>query len=244
MGDKALEEEKKKFPIWVVATILVVVGLLVAGIVCFVLIKNAEVDDLRRSRELTENIAGTKVAVEEYFSAKSETVELTDETKELFEDFENAVAKLNEYMGELGEHGAVKNGDAKSKYDEARAAYDHLREVGETEQQLMNVTNDGALSNEELDELANGKNEFLKNLANEYKEYRTKVTEYNEKYVDLKGKNKTEFDEDSAKLKQAGEDLAKKYAEIKFDDVYGMSRDDILKFYATIEELNKILAEK
>ncbi len=42
----------------------------------------------------------------------------------------------------------------------------------------------------------------------------------------------------------AGDELKKKYAEIKMDDVLGMSRDDILRFYGTIEELDNYLAEK
>ena len=65
-----------------------------------------------------------------------------------------------------------------------------------------------------------------------------------EKYADLKGKNKTELDADYAAIQQDGNELAQKYAEIKFEDVYGMSRDDILNFYATMEELSKYLAEK
>ena len=48
----------------------------------------------------------------------------------------------------------------------------------------------------------------------------------------------------TSEVKVTGVTKAENYAEIKFDDVYGMSRDDILKFYATIEELNKILTEK
>ncbi len=243
MGDKTLEIKKKSIPIWIIVVILAVLGLVIAGIVCFVLIKNAETNDLRHSREAAEEIIGTKAAVEEYLKTKSETIEISDENKEAFEDFENAVAKLNDLMDKLSECGTVKDGDAKGKFEEAKAIHDRIRTVGETEQQLMNVLGDGTLSGEELDELANGNNEYLKNLAKEFKDYRAQVASYSEKYADLKGKNKTELDADAAKLKQAGEELAKKYAEVKFDDVHGMSRDDILKFYATIEELNKILAE-
>ena len=246
MGDEVLMEEEKqrKFPIWAIVAIFAVIGLAVAGIVCLVLVKHAEKEDLRQAIDLSQSVIDMRAAVETYFAEKTDKIELTDEQKEKFEDFENAVAKSGDLMRELGEKSSVKDGDAKTKYEDAAKIYEKLQEVGEVEQILMSALSDRALIDEELDEFANGKNEYLKKMATEYKEYRTKVAEFNEKYADLKGKNKTELDADYAKLQQDGNELAKKYAEIKFEDVYGMSRDDILKFYATIEELNKILAEK
>jgi hypothetical protein len=84
----------------------------------------------------------------------------------------------------------------------------------------------------------------LKNISKDLEDYRKKVKDFKEKYANLKGVDKTQLDNDYAAITNAGQELTKKYAEIKTDDVYKMSRDDILSFYATIEELNKYLSEK
>jgi uncharacterized membrane-anchored protein YhcB (DUF1043 family) len=241
MGDEALMKEKKQkksFPIWVIAAICLVAGLIIAAIVFFVLVKISEAEDLRKIQEKTDEIFGTRTAVEKYLNAKSETVELSEENKAIFAEFEDAVDKAGSLLKDLGEIRNMKDGDGKEKYEAAAEKLGNLQKVSEIEQLLMDAIEDGALSDEELDQFTNADSEYLKNLAKDYKDYRTKVAEFNEKYADLKGKNKAELDADYAKIQQDGNDLAKKYAEIKFDDVYGMSRDDILKFYATIEELN------
>jgi hypothetical protein len=108
----------------------------------------------------------------------------------------------------------------------------------------MDAMEDNALSDEELDEFEKSGSGLLQQIAKDYKAYRENVKAYNEKYADLKGKNKTELDADYDKLKKEGEELAKKYAKIEFDGVYGKSRDDIFQFCGTIEEINKIISEK
>ncbi len=239
-----IEKQERKIPIWAIVVALVVLGLIIAGIVCFILVKNGEAEDLKKARGLSSDIFETKVVVENYINAKTETLELTEEDKELFEDFENSIAKTSDLMKELGDCRAIKDEEAKKKYDEAAGIFEKMLDYAETEQQLMNTLSDGELNGEELDELKNGRNEYLKKIAEELKGYEAKILEFNEKYADLKGKNKVELDNDAAEIKQLGDELKNKYGSIKLDDVYGMSRDDILHFYATIEELNKYLTEK
>ena len=242
-----MKEKKKKFPIptWAIITICAVGALLVAGIVCLVLVLSAQANDARKAIEAVDEISGTRTAVETYFDSKiSEDGKIPGESRSAFMEFQAAVERAGGYLKDLDKNRFVKEGEAKEKYDEASKKMGDLQSVAEVEQLMMDALDDGALSDEELDSFANSNNEYLQNLGKSYKEYRAKVKEYNEKYADLKGKNKAELDTDTAAIKQMGDELTAKYKDMKFDDVYGMSRDDILKFYATIEELKTILAKK
>lgn len=241
---KRAQKDGKKFPIWAIIAIFVAIGLIVATVVFIVMMKVAEAEGYRKAKEDTDEILGTREAVVAYLSAENEGEKLSDENKEKFENFEKAVDELSEKMNKLGESRVVHEESIRVKYDEATDQLGNLQYVSETEQMLADAMEDGALSDEEIEQISNSESEYLKKMAEDFKEYRAKVKEFNEKYADLKGKNKTELDADYAKIQQDGNELKKKYEKIEFDDVYGMSRDDILKFYATIEELNKILTEK
>jgi hypothetical protein len=63
------------------------------------------------------------------------------------------------------------------------------------------------------------------------------------KYGDNKEKS-NELIEAYGKIQVRGDELNKKYNALTLDDLLGMSRDDILSFYAKIEELKSILAKK
>ena len=238
------KEQHRKVPIWVIVIIFVVIGLLIAGIVCFVLVKTGEAEEYRKARETTEEIIKTRDAVKTYLETETGSATLTEENKDVFNSFEDAVQKVSECMKKLGESRVIENEDVKRKFESAQNELGELQGFGETEQLLMDVLEDGVFDDEEIEQMINANSEYLQNLAKGYKEYRAKIAEFNEKYADLKGKNKTELDADYAKLQQEGNELAKKYESIKLEDVYGMSRDDFLKFYATIEELNNYLTEK
>ena len=241
---KRAQKDGKKFPIWAIIAIFVAIGLIVATVVFIVMMKVAEAEGYRKAKEDTDEILGTREAVVAYLSAENEGEKLSDENKEKFENFEKAVDELSEKMNKLGESRVVHEESIRVKYDEATDQLGNLQYVSETEQMLADAMEDGALSDEEIEQISNSESEYLKKMAEDFKEYRAKVKDFNEKYEDLKGKDKAQLDADYAKIQQDGNELKKKYEKIEFDDVYGMSRDDILKFYATIEELNKILTEK
>ena len=231
-----MKKKLKKIPIWVIVVICVTAGLVIASVVCLILVKNAEAEDLRKAKETTAKILETRAAMETYLNTEAEDAKL--------DSFESEVEKAGGYLRDLGESRVVEEGKAKELFEEASEKMGDLQLVGETEQLLKDIIDDNKLSDEEVEQLANSGSKYLQELAQNYKEYRAKLAEFMEKYADLKGKNKTELDADYAAIQQEGNVLAQKYTEIKFDDVYGKSRDDILSFYATIEELNKFLAEK
>jgi hypothetical protein len=239
-----MKKKIKKIPIWVIIAIFVGIGLIVALTMFIVMMKVGEAESYRDAKEKTDTIVSSCGAVKAYLKAENEGEKLSDENKTLFENFEKAVDESSEIMKKLGDSRVVHNEDIREKYDTATDELGQLQFVAETEQLLMDALEDGALSDEELDLLEKSESELLQQMAKDYKTYRANAKAYNEKYADLKGKNKTELDADFAKLKQDGEELVKKYAKIDFEGVYGKSRDDILKFCGTIEEINKIISEK
>ena len=95
-----------------------------------VLVKHAEKENLGRAIDLSQSVIDTRAAVETYFAEKTDKIELTDEQKEKFEDFENAVAKSGDLMRELGEKSSVKDGDAKTKYEDAAKIYESFDRRG------------------------------------------------------------------------------------------------------------------
>jgi hypothetical protein len=234
----------KKIPIWVIVAIFAGIGLVVALIVFIVMMNIGIAESYREAKEFTEEIVGTCEDVKAYLYGENEGEKLSDENKTKFENFEKAVEKDTDIMKKLGESRVVHDEEIRVKYDKATEELGQLQLVSETEQLLMDAMEDNALSDEELDEFEKSGSELLQQIAKDYKAYRENVKAYNEKYADLKGKNKTELDADYDKLKKEGEELAKKYAKIEFDGVYGKSRDDIFQFCGTIEEINKIISEK
>ncbi len=239
-----VEKEKKSFALWKIIVICVVVTLLIAAGVFLGLARAGEIKSYREAKEYTDEILSTREAVKAYFELSVDKIEIADENKVKFEQFENAVRKNGEFMEKLNDRPVQKDEALMAKYETAMKELGEMQRVAEIEQSLMDMLGDGELSDEDLDLFAEVDSEYLKTMAADYKAYRAEVAEFNEKYADLKGKDKKELDADYAKIQQDGNELAKKYAEIDFDTIYGKSRDDILRFYATIEELNTSLIEK
>ncbi len=242
---KHLKEEKSKKSMSRITKIIicVVIGILVAVGVCTGLWLKNRVTGYREAKNYAEEIMKTKSAVEKYFDEKIGEEGLTDDNKKTYEDFVDAVKKSSDYMESLGATGVLKNETVNEKYEVAKSDLEKLTKAKDIEVKLMEIVADGEFSDDDFAQMSE-MGDYLKNMADEIVAYRKKVTDFNAKYENLKGANKKELDSDYAALVAAGDALKKKYAEIKIEDVTGMSRDDILRFYGTIEELNKYLAEK
>ena len=242
---KHLKEEKSKKSMSRITKIIicVVIGILVAVGVCTGLWLKNRVTGYREAKNYAEEIMKTKSSVEKYFDEKIGEEGLTDNNKKTYEDFVDAVKKSSDYMESLGATGVLKNETVNEKYEVAKSDLEKLTKAKDIEAKLMEIVADGEFSDYDLAQMSE-MGDYLKNMADEIVAYRKKVTDFNAKYENLKGANKKELDSDYAALVAAGDALKKKYAEIKIEDVTGMSRDDILRFYGTIEELDKYLAEK
>jgi len=242
-----MEKSEKKFALWKKILICFLIMIAVAGGVFAVLAmleKRSEAEAYAKAIDGTNEILGMRDDVKTYLELTADGVEISDENKAKFERFQEAVRKNGELLNELSENRVMKDDTVKAKYDEATEKLGELQHVAKIEQVMMNVMEDGELSDDELTTFSDLDSGYLKNLASEMLKYRAEVAEFQEKYADLAGKDKTELNADYAKIQQSGNELAKKYEKIEFDDVYEKSRDDILGFYGTIEELNKILNEK
>lgn len=242
---KHLKEEKeaKSVPRGVKIGICVAIGVLVAVGVCAGLWFKNRVTGYREAKNYAEEIISTKSAVEKYLDAEVGTDGLTDENKKIYEEFIEAVKKSADYMESLGATGALKNATVSEKYEKAKSDFEKIVTVKDTQVKLMNILADGELSEAELTEMGE-MGDYYKALAKDMAEYRKKVAEFNTKYESVKGVNKDDLNNDYAAVVAAGDELKKKYAEIKLEDALGMSRDDILSFYGTIEELDNYLTEK
>ena len=69
------------------------------------------------------------------------------------------------------------------------------------------------------------------------------MAEFHEKYKTNAKKSDAAIEE-YGQLMVEGDELTSEFEKVELADVLGMSRDDILGFYATIEELNNKLSEK
>ena len=243
---KHLKEHKERTPMskGKKIAICVVIGLLVAGGVFTTLFFVNRISGYREAKNYTDEILGTKDAVSAYLERKLDGKELSDEDKKAFESFKSAIERAESYTENLGASKALKDTKVSEKYEKAKEELAKLTTNKTVEANLLGVLEDGEISEEELKVFSESGNEYLKNISKDLEDYRKKVKDFKEKYADLKGVDKTQLDNDYAAITNAGQELTKKYAEIKTDDVYKMSRDDILSFYATIEELNKYLSEK
>ena len=236
--------KKKTMPIGIKIAICVGIGVLTAVGVCtgFWLINR--VTGYQEAKGFTENIIGSKETVEKFLDAKVGEDGMTDEDKKVYEDFVSAVDKTSECLDKLKDTGALKNETVNELYEKAKSDFAKLVKTKDIEAKLMGVLGDGELSEEDLATLKEMDNDYLTQLVDDITDYRNKVSEFNTKYENIKGVNKTVLDNDYAALVAAGDELSKKYSVIEMDSILGMSRDDILGFYGTIEELDNYLADK
>ena len=87
------------------------------------------------------------------------------------------------------------------------------------------------------------RNQTLKTLAEELSEYRAEVANFKKQY-ETNAKKDSAVIEACGKMQLIGDELNKKYENMSLETIIGMSRDDILGFYETIEELNNILTAR
>ena len=124
-----------------------------------------------------------------------------------------------------------KDKEVAEKFNEAKGEFGKL-------ETLYKIWGDVKLlldpTDENLATLKNSSSQGLRTLAEELGEYRAELANFKKQYTA----------DGYSKLEKIGEDLNKKYENVTLDEIAGMSRDDILRFYATIEELNSLLATR
>ena len=192
------------------------------------------------AHENIAEIASTKSAVEKMFTAEIKSLDYSDEEKAIVDEFEKALEKCKNYITSLEASNVLKNEAVAEKFANVKAKYASIEKIGD-------IWNDAKLlkdlTDDNLATLKKSKSEFLQVLAEELSEYRAEVANFKRKYSEDAKKDSAVI-EAYGRMQLIGDNLNKKYEKVKLDDVLGMSSDDILGFYATIEELNNLLSEK
>ena len=172
------------------------------------------------AKDEVQKIAGTKAAVSEFLDANDEQGKS--------ESFEAAIKTADETFAKLKEASATKDGRVKELLEQAEGEHEKLAKFSRIWEDLK---------------LKSSESEYLKSLAGEIAELREGQQEFEEKY----GKDKQqslELIKDYGALWQKSTVLEEKAKDVSLTDIFGMSRDDIMSFYATIEELEKYLETK
>jgi hypothetical protein len=239
---RRLSEEKVKRPMSTGKKVMLValLGVLALGGVFGTLALTHERINYAEARENVSEIAKTKESVEKLFDAKLKSLELTDEDKAVMDEFEGALEKCRNYITSLEASNVLKDAEVAEKFNTVKEKYALV-------EKLSNSWNDTKLlfdlTDENLARLKKSESEALKVLAEEFSEYRAEVANFKKQYA-ANAKKDSAVIEAYGKMQLIGEDLNKKYADVKLETIIGMSRDDILGFYETIEELNNILTAR
>ena len=240
---KHLKTERKREPIskTKIIVICVVLGVLAFGGTLLGLLLSRGNLGYEEARNYADEILKTKVEVSEFLDGEVKDIELTDEEKTKFENFEEATDKAASYLGNLSASNALKNKEVNEKYEKAKADFEKLQEVAKTEKALY-----GLFGSEEIDlgEIEKSDNEFLKKFAKTIGDYKEEAKNFVKKYQDVETIDEDVMIEDYGKFQLKGESIIDEYSETSFKDIFGYSKDDVLKFYASIEELVSILNEK
>ena len=236
------EKEKKSLTRGTKIAICVAAGLLTAIGVCVGLWLTNRVTGYSEAKDYTATILEAKAAVEDFLNSEIGEEGLTEESQAMFAKISEAVEECAGYMESLGASAVLKNERVNEKYEVAKTKMAQLQLAKERSAIVMEVLADGEISDDELEMLKKLGVEKMAEMAEDLTEYRSKVTEFQTKYKEASGVDKTTLDNDYTNLVAAGEELTEKYAELELSDVLGMSRDDILGFYGTIEELDETLS--
>ena len=192
------------------------------------------------ARETVSGIASTKESIEKLFDAKLESLDLSDEDKAVMEEFETALAKCKDYKTSLEASNVLKDEEVVKKYDEVKEKYVLIEKLAQSWNDVKLLFD---LTDENLATLKKSSNQTLKTLAEELSEYRAEVANFKKQY-ETNAKKDSAVIEAYGKMQLIGDDLNKKYENMSLETIIGMSRDDILGFYETIEELNNILTAR
>lgn len=192
------------------------------------------------ARETVSGIASTKESIEKLFDAKLESLDLSDEDKAVMDEFETALAKCKDYKTSLEASNVLKDEEIAKKYDEVKEKYARIEKLSQSWNDVKLLFD---LTDENLATLKKSSNQTLKTLAEELSEYRAEVANFKKQY-ETNAKKDSAVIEAYGKMQLIGDDLNKKYENMSLETIIGMSRDDILGFYETIEELNNILTAR
>lgn len=218
--------------------IIIVIFVVALGSVFAALLLTHERLAYSEAKDYASGILNTRELVENFFDTAPKNLEFSDDEARVISDFEASLEKNRTYMESLAASTALKDGAVEEKYLQAKEKYEYI-------ERLARIWSDAKLlldvTDENLAKLKESKSEVLSKLAEELIEYRMELSDFKAKYSDGSGDG---LIEEYGKMQLIGDGLNKEFEAISLDELLGMSRDDIMTFYATIEELNNVLAER
>ena len=185
----------------------------------------AEVQEFMNGREETEKFLDLKI----------KSVKLSEEEQKIVDKFEEVVpddSKMQAVLQKVKDVNANKDRAIEEAVNKVALSYINLRKLYLVEKD-MSVMYDGELSDKDLEALSESDYEYLVNMAKVINDYRGKV-----KKLSVKDKD---FEKNYKSLLEEGESLNKKYAIVKYEDIIGVKKEDVLAYYDRIDELNRTL---
>ena len=243
---KHLRSDKPKEPVSKVkiAIICVVCALLAFGVTLAVLLAMRGNLGYEEARNYADEILKTKDSVAVFLDMEFDDLEIDDEEETKIELFEKASDKAKQYMESLSASSALKNEQVAEKYEQAKKDFARIEDVTKAEKDLVGLLGEEGIDTEKLAELTKSENEYIKKFAKDLSEYKKLATEFGEKYSDNATIDEDAMIVDYGNFQIKGEEILSEYENVSFEDIFGYSKDDVLKFYASIEELVSILNEK
>ena len=220
-------------------TIIAIIGVIVMLVVFVVLAVTRERIAYTEAHDMVSGIASTRGAVEEFLDKEPKSLELTEAEQKRIDEFEAALTKTKDYIESLSASNVMKNTEIADAYEKVKVEYSKIEKLASIWSDVKLLLD---LTDENIVKLKDSESKKLQVLGEELSEYRAEMANYHQ--IHDNSAKKDGLIEDYGKMHNIGAELEKEYAEIKLDDILGMSRDDILQFYATIEELNNKLSEK
>lgn len=240
MRRASAERTKREMSLGKKILLVAIFGILALVGVFSVLALTHERINYDEARENVAEIAKTKEPIEKFFDAKIDKLEMNDGVKVQIAEFEGAIEKSKNYITSLEASNVLKDEAVKEKFKAVKEKYAAIEKLSKTWEEVKLLFD---LTDENLATLKKSENEYLKTLAEELSEYRLEVANFKKQYEASTTKDSGVI-ESYGKMQLIGEGLNKKYEKATLEDVLGMSRDDISGFYATIEELNKVLTAR
>ena len=228
--------------------ILIVVAVLaVAGIVFGVLWLTREKLDYAGAAGNVREMLGAK----EIILSEWEDDELVENYSDLdttgIDELDKAIAKFEEYYGSLGASNVLKDDVVKTDYDALADLANNLKEMGEV-LDLMKLYLVALESGEDvtsiLDEMSKSGNAWLSNFGTDLIEYKNSLNDFSEKYGAGVASDETAMLEEYGVLMLEGEELEEKYAAVGWEEILGVSEDEMVADFDQVSQLLELLERK
>ena len=222
-----MEIKRKRSPKKIVISIVVVVILLIAGVLGAAWFQLRGIskqnaltvaDDVLRREESLKGILDKKWDSLEDFSE-------ADKYNMTMLSWPKTAWMPQSYMGVK-----IVPDEISQKLDHINTVYDKLNQI----RGFSYIANaaaaikEGKSAKEQYEKLSkSGDTEFARELGQEMLDYLKKVDEFKEKYTDKSDIDELKMQEDYGVVQNLGVELTKKYENVGFEDLFGISREEI-----------------